>query len=141
MKPTDGDVAAHLAAITPAARRRDAHTVVDIMREITGAEPVLWGSIIGFGTCHYRYPTGTEGDSPIISLAPRKKSLTIYLLDGVDAHEERLAALCPHTTGRGCLYLPDVDAVDRATLTALLTESHRRVTDNDVDGADITVIS
>ncbi|AZG46881.1 DUF1801 domain-containing protein [Gordonia insulae] len=139
MKPTAGDVDEFLAKTSPEQRRRDAETMTAILREITGREPVLWGSIVGFGACHYRYPTGTEGDSPILAFAARKKATTVYLLDGIDAHTGDLATLGPHQTGRGCLYLGDVDATDRAVLRSLLAESYRRVVDNAVPGAEITV--
>jgi hypothetical protein len=139
MKPTGGDVDGHLAEVSPAKRQRDAETLVEILREVSGHEPQLWGTIVGFGACHYRYPTGTDGDSPIIGFAARKSATTIYLLDGIDAHLESLEALGPHTTGRGCLYLKDVEAVDREVLRDILAASYRHVVDDDIDGADITV--
>ena len=69
MKKTGGSVGAFIADVTPAKRRRDAETMVALMSEVTGREPELWGTIIGFGSCHYAYPTGTEGDSPIAAFA------------------------------------------------------------------------
>ena len=139
MKPTGGDVDAHIATTKPATRRRDAETMIEILREVSGRKPVLWGTIIGFGACHYRYPTGTEGDSPILGFAARSKATTVYLLDGVDTHTDRLADLGPHETGRGCLYLPNLDAADREVLTTLLAESYRRVVDGDIENATVTV--
>ncbi|MES2866888.1 MAG: DUF1801 domain-containing protein, partial [Actinomycetota bacterium] len=65
MKQTGSNVAALIAAAAPASRRRDAETLTALMQEISGREPAVWGTIIGFGSCHYRYPTGTEGDMPI----------------------------------------------------------------------------
>ncbi|MFI8595542.1 DUF1801 domain-containing protein [Microbacterium sp. NPDC078428] len=124
MKLTGGDVDAFLAKITPAARRRDAEILVDLLREVSGQEPAMWGTVIGFGSCHYRYPTGTEGDSPVIGLAPRKQACTLYLLDGIAAHRDDLASLGPHSTGVGCLYLKDVGAIDRETLRRILVRSH-----------------
>ncbi|WP_431864872.1 DUF1801 domain-containing protein [Microbacterium paraoxydans] len=88
MQPTGDDVAGLIARSSPAVRRRDAETLTALLQDITGREPQTWGSIIGFGSCHYRYPTGTEGDSGILSFAPRKAATTIYLLDGVDAWVE-----------------------------------------------------
>ncbi|WP_312674780.1 DUF1801 domain-containing protein [Microbacterium sp.] len=123
MQPTGDDVAGLIARSSPAVRRRDAETLTALLQDITGREPQTWGSIIGFGSCHYRYPTGTEGDSGILGFAPRKAATTIYLLDGVDAHAEALGALGPHTTGVGCLYLKDLDRVDLDVLRGILERS------------------
>ncbi|PZU41092.1 MAG: DUF1801 domain-containing protein [Microbacterium sp.] len=139
MKITGGDVDAFVAKVTPAARRRDAEALLALMREVSGREPELWGTIIGFGSCHYRYPTGTEGDSPIIAFAPRKQASTLYLLDGIQAHGERLAELGPHSTGVGCLYLSDVAAVDPTVLREIVAASHAFVTGGGGDYAQLTV--
>jgi len=128
MERTGADVATAIAKTTPAARRRDAVTMLDLLREVTGREPEMWsGGIIGFGTCHYRYPTGNQGHSPVIGFAPRKTALTVYLLDGIGAHAEALADLGPHRTGVGCLYLPDLGVVDHDRLRAVLAASYRFV--------------
>jgi hypothetical protein len=79
----DPEVAAHLEKVTPAKRRRDAQTLLGLMRRVTGAEPELHGSIIGFGTYHYRYDSGREGDGPAASFAPRKAATVVYLMDGI----------------------------------------------------------
>ena len=132
-------MAAFLAKVTPAKRRRDAETLVEVIREATGREPELWGTIVGFGSCHYRYPTGTEGDSPIVGFAPRKNASTIYLLDGIAAHADDLARLGPHTTGVGCLYLADVAAIDVEVLRSIVSGSFRRVGAGDLESTSITV--
>lgn len=123
MKPTGADVAGLIARATPAVRRRDAETLTALMQEVSGLEPATWGTIIGFGACHYRYLTGTEGDTPALAFAPRKGASTIYLLDGVDRHADDLATLGPHTTGVGCLYLKDLEEVDLEALRRILTRS------------------
>ncbi|WP_159501996.1 DUF1801 domain-containing protein [Microbacterium sp. 18062] len=141
MHRTGGDVAATIAQVTPAARRRDAERLAALLADVTGREPELWsGGIIGFGACHYRYPTGAEGDSPIVGFAPRKRACTLYLLDGIDAHAADLAVLGPHSTGVGCLYVSDLGAVDEAVLRRILTTSFDSV--GSVDDADgiLTVI-
>lgn len=119
MKPTGEDVAELIARVAPARRRRDAETLVALLRDISGREPVAWGSIIGFGSCHYRYPTGTEGDMPILAFAPRKAASTIYL-DSAERHGEALAMLGPHTTSVACLYITDLAAVDLDVLRGIL---------------------
>lgn len=125
---TDPDVQAFLDGVTPARRRRDAETMVALMQRVTGLEPRLWGSIVAFGQYHYRYDSGREGDAPAAAFAPRKPALTVYLNDGVGAHEERLAALGPHTTGKGCLYLKDLGAVDLDVLEQIVASSFATLT-------------
>ena len=126
---TDGDPAAFLDAVTPAARRRDAHTLRDLMERVTGEEPRMFGtSVIGFGEYHYEYASGHSGDAPAASFSPRKAATTVYLPDGIAAHEERLARLGPHTTGVGCLYLKDLEMVDLAVLEDIVRRSWATVT-------------
>lgn len=139
MKKTGGSVAAFIAGVAPAARRRDAETLVALMGEITGREPELWGTIIGFGACHYRYPTGTEGDIPVLSFSPRRQATTIYMIPGFADHTPALEALGPHTTGAGCLYLKDLEAVDLGVLRGILTDTERWVRDGGADAMRITV--
>ena len=138
MKKTGGSVGAFVAGVTPEKRRRDAETMVALMSEVTGREPELWGTIIGFGSCHYRYPTGTEGDAPIAGFAPRRQATTVYLLR-TDAHAERLAQLGPHDTGVGCLYIKDLETVDTAVLRDIVAEDYRRVMEGDTGPATLTV--
>ena len=94
--------------------------MVSLMREITGREPEMWGTIVGFGACHYRYPTGTEGDMPVAAFAPRKQATTVYLMD-TGAHGDELAKLGPHDTGVGCLYIKDLEAVESSVRRLLRT--------------------
>ncbi|MCT1477212.1 DUF1801 domain-containing protein [Microbacterium sp. p3-SID336] len=139
MKPTGDDVAGLIARSTPAVRRRDAETLTALLQDITGREPQTWGTIIGFGSCHYRYPTGTEGDTAVLGFAPRKAATTIYLFEGTDAHAEELARLGPHTTGVGCLYLKDLEQVDLTVLREILEHSLAWVEAGGGDGVQLTV--
>jgi hypothetical protein len=123
VKPTGDDVAGLIARAKPAIRRRDAETLTALMQEISGRNPQTWGTVIGFGSCHYRYPTGTEGDSALLGFAPRTAATTIYLFDGAEAHAEALSALGPHTTGASCLYIKDLDAIDLDMLRGILERS------------------
>jgi hypothetical protein len=128
-KPTDVDVADVLAIVPNGVRRRDAARLVELMSRITGTAPRMWGtSIIGFGTYHYRYDSGREGDMPAASFAPRSRATTVYLMDGVEAHADRLARLGPHTTGKGCLYIPDLEHVDADVLEDIVTASWTALT-------------
>ena len=99
------DLQEFLAGVTPEKRRRDAQTLLALFREVTGEEPRLDRGMIGFGSYHYRYASGREGDAAAASFAPRTAATTIYLMDGVDAHADALARLGPHTTGVGCVYI------------------------------------
>lgn len=139
MKPTGDDVAGLIARSTPAVRRRDAETLTALLQDVTGREPQTWGTIIGFGSCHYRYPTGTEGDTAVLGFAPRKAATTIYLFEGTDAHAEELARLGPHTTGVGCLYLKDLDQVDLTVLRGILERSLAWVEAGGGEGVQLTV--
>jgi len=122
--PTDADVDAFLAQVSPARRRRDAELARELFARVTGEEPVLWGpSIVGYGSVHYRYSSGREGDWPPVGFSPRKAALTIYLMDGVDPHADDLGELGPHTTGAGCLYVKDLEALDQAVLERIVARS------------------
>ena len=123
--PTKVDVDEFLLGITE--RRRDeAHRLIALMREISGLEPVMWGpSIIGFGSQHYRYDTGREGDMPILGFSPRKAQLTLYF-DGWDHYSDLLPRLGKHKLGVSCLYVNKLDDVDRAVLREMLEQCHAR---------------
>ncbi|RMI01310.1 DUF1801 domain-containing protein [Cellulomonas triticagri] len=123
-RPTDADVDSYLDAVEPERRRADARRLATMLRQVTGEEPVLWGpSIIGYGSQRYTYASGRAGDWPPIGFSPRKTALTIYLTDGVAAHADALQQLGPHTTGKGCLYVKRLDAVDETVLTQILTDT------------------
>ncbi|GAA4690611.1 protein of unknown function (DU1801) [Promicromonospora umidemergens] len=126
---TDRDPAAYLDAVTPAVRQRDARTLCDLMERVTNEAPRLFGtSMIGFGEYRYVYASGHSGHAPAAAFAPRKAASTVYLPDGVGAHEDLLARLGPHTTGVGCLYLKDLEQVDLAVLEELVRRSWATVT-------------
>ena len=128
MEPTGGDVDAFIGRVTPAVRRRDAGTLVALMRRVTGAEPVLWGTIVGFGRYHYRYDSGREGEAGAAGFAPRKAANVVYLPDGIGRHQEQLSRLGAHTTGLVCLYLKNLDDVDLGVLEEIVAASYRNVT-------------
>lgn len=123
-----GDVDEFIEAVTPAKRRRDAITMLGIMREVTGLEPELHGTIIGFGNYHYEYASGRSGDAPAAAFAPRKASTVIYLMDGIGAHEADLARLGPHRSTVGCLYITDLTLVDEAVLRKIIRDAYEVLT-------------
>jgi hypothetical protein len=121
-------VRTYLTGISSPKRRRDAETMVEVMRRATGEEPKMWGTIVGFGQYHYTYDSGREGDAPAAGFAARKAATTVYVTDGVDAHAELLDQLGPHTTGRGCIYVKDLTAVDLEVLEAIVSRSYSTLT-------------
>ena len=126
---TDASVGEFLDGVTHVTRRRDADTLLALMERATGEAAHMWGSsIVGFGEYHYKYASGREGDAPAAAFSPRKAASTVYLADGIGAHEQALAGLGPHTTGVGCLYLKDLDDVDLSVLEAIVRDSSRAVT-------------
>ncbi|WP_404383875.1 DUF1801 domain-containing protein [Knoellia locipacati] len=132
-RPGTDDVDAHLAEVTPPRRREDAQALVVLMREVTGAEPVLWGSsMIGFGRQPYTTADGKEREWFAVGLAARKAALTLYGLTSYGSHADLLERLGPHTTGKGCLYLKRLDEVDDGVLRELIALSW---SENHVDAA------
>lgn len=122
-QPGTGDVGAFLDGLGDE-RRREGQVVLELMREITGHEPVLWGSsMVGFGHYHYRYQSGHQGDWFRLGFSPRKRALTIYCMPGHDQHRDLLPRLGRHQTGVACLYLPRLDEVDLAVLRQILERS------------------
>lgn len=120
----DGDVDAYLASIGDDRRRRDSLAMCEMMTRLSGNEPAMWGtSIIGFG--EYRYTSGSGKPSTWmkIGFAPRKQALTLYIMDGFDSHDALLDRLGPHSTGKACLYIKDLELVDRTALEELISAS------------------
>ncbi len=108
------------------ARRHDCRTLLRIMKKATGEAPRMWGStIVGFGTYHYKYDSGREGDWFLTGFSPRKQDLTIYITSGFDRHEALLAKLGRHKTGKSCLYVKRLADIDLGVLETLLSASIR----------------
>jgi len=126
-RPTGTPVDAFLASVPDERRRADAVAVCKLMAEVTGEPAQMWGaSIVGFGTYHYRYDSGHEGDAPLVGFSPRKTQLVIYLVGGYEErYQAALARLGPHKTGKGCLYLKRLADVDRDALRELIDRTVR----------------
>ncbi len=140
-QPTQASVAAFLAAIPDAERRKDCRLVAKLMQEATGAKPVLWGtSIVGFGTYRYKYASGREGDWPVTAFSPRKNDLTLYIMPGFEDDAGLLARLGKHKTGKSCLYLKRLSDVDLAVLQVIIEKSVAAMAKQrvDVPGGDAT---
>lgn len=120
---TDVPVGDFLATVDER-RRAEAETLIPMMGELTGEEPYMYGpSIIGFGTRHYVYDSGREGDMPVLSFSPRNSAVTVYVNDGFDGHEDLLAELGRHRTSKACLYLTRLENADLDVLKRLLARS------------------
>jgi hypothetical protein len=115
--PTGQDVEQYLSSIADEKQRQDCFTLLELMRRVTGEQPMLWvGNIIGFGRYHYKYASGHEGDAALVSFAPRKGNLSLYVLSGFEGQEQLLAMLGKHKAGKGCLYINRLDDIDLPTL-------------------------
>lgn len=132
-KPDTGDVNAFIARIEDEAKRADSHQLIDMLRDVSGDEPVLWGTMIGFGQYHYRYDSGHEGDAMRIGFAPRKAEFSLYVLsdytfEDIKAETQALLArLGKHRTGKACLYVKRLSDIDMSVLRELAALSLRRM--------------
>ena len=123
-KKNPADVSAFLASIEDEQQRKDCRELLVMMEELTGSKPSMWGSaIVGFGSYHYRYASGREGDWFLCGFSPRKHALSLYIMAGFKRHTELLAKLGKHKTGKSCLYVKKLDDIDRTVLRKLVRES------------------
>ena len=123
-KPTKLSVAAFIDAITDPSRRSDAKTLLKFMQNASGKKPQMWGpSIIGFGSHHYKYASGREGDMPLVAFSPRKAATVLYNVTGFTDAKAMLAKLGKHSTGKGCLYIKKLSDVDEKLLESLIVKA------------------
>jgi len=123
-RPNRKSIMKFLEGVTPVKRREDGQRLLQIMSEITGEEPKMWGtSIIGFGSYHYQYESGREGDSPMTGFSPRKASLSVYIMGGFPRHESLMSKLGKYKTGKSCLYINKLEDVDEKVLRQLIKAS------------------
>ena len=121
---TGASVEGFLASIESKTRREDGFRVLQLMQEVTGLEPEMWGpSIVGFGDYHYRYESGREGDFFLTGFSPRKQSLSLYIMAGFDAYDSLLSKLGKHRKGASCLYINKLADVDMDVLRELVQQS------------------
>jgi hypothetical protein len=127
IKQTDASVAAFLDAVPDERKRRDSYAILKMMEEITGEEAKMWGSsIVGFGSYHYKYASGHEGDAAMSSFSPRKQNLTLYVMYG-NEDSELFEKLGKYTVGKSCLYIKKLDDVDRDVLREMIRRSYERM--------------
>src|ERR1700752_4067741 len=123
-KPTEVSAESHIAAIANEEQRNDARTLVALMQRVTKQEPRMWGpSIVGFGSYHYRYPSGHEGDSALAGFAVRGSDLVVYIAASFEGRDVLLARLGNHKTGKVCVYIRRLANVDLKVLETLVARS------------------
>lgn len=128
-KPTLENVTDFLNKVSDKSRRDDCFTVLEIMKHVTKEEPKMWGSsIVGFGRYRYKYESGREGEWMITGFSPRKGDLTLYITSGFDLFPDLMKRLGKHKTGKSCLYIKNLDDVDRAVLKQLIERSVKKMT-------------
>lgn len=125
-KPTRSSVTAFLNKINAQQLRDDCFAILELMQKVSNAEPVMWGSaIIGFGTYHYVYESGREGDAVVIGFSPRKQNISIYLMGGLKKVEEELSKLGKYKTGKGCLYIKSLGDVNVEVLERVFAKAFK----------------
>ena len=123
-KPTGASVAGYLAAIADEARRADCEALIELFSRATGEKAAMWGpGIVGFGTYHYKYPSGREGDSCVVGLSSRKDGISLYLASEFPQREALLAKLGKHKAAKACVTIKSVGDVDTAVLDKMVRAS------------------
>ena len=126
-KPTEVTAADYLAAVEPDKKREEAHILDQLFQKVTGWSPVMWGpSIIGYGSYHYKYESGREGDMCATGFSPRKANHSLYIMPGYTDFEDILARLGKHSMGKACLYIKKLDDVDLDVLAELIEAESRK---------------
>ena len=124
--PTTADVLEFLARVEDDQQRRDSEVLIEMMGTISGQPPVLWGpAIIGFGSYHYKYESGREGDMPLIAFSPRKGKLTLYVMNYTADYSNFLERLGKHKTSKACLYINKLADVDMSVLEELVKAAYK----------------
>jgi len=127
-KQNDASVKEFLGKIADEQKRRDAFTILELMQQITGEKPKMWGpSIVGFGSYHYKYDSGHEGDMCVAGFSPRKEALTLYINSAFEKREPLLKKLGKHKIGKSCLYIKRLEDVSLPVLKELIAESFKVV--------------
>jgi hypothetical protein len=123
-KKNDASVDAFLEGVQNEQRRHDSIRIREIMEDVTGCPAVMWGpSIVGFGSYHYVYASGREGDWMATGFSPRKNALTLYIMAGFDHYDDLMSRLGTYTTGKSCLYVKRLSDVDETILRELIQRS------------------
>ena len=120
----DASIEDFLNGVSHERKREDSFAILELMRDVTGEEPAMWGtSIVGFGSYRYKYASGREGEWFLTGFAPRKRNLTLYIMAGLENYDSLLAELGKYRTGKSCLYINKLEDVDIPTLRELIRQS------------------
>ncbi|TVP93374.1 DUF1801 domain-containing protein [Alkalibacterium sp.] len=129
-KETDASVTRFIESVEKESKKQDAYRLLSIFEEASGMEAKMWGdSIIGFGSYHYKYASGHEGDSMLVGFSPRKAKISLYMATGFPERERYLSRLGKHTSGKGCVYINKVDDIDTDVLKDFIQASIAFLTD------------
>ena len=121
---TTGSVTDFINSVSDETKRNDSFEIVEIMGKLTGHEPRLWGpSIVGFGSYHYKYESGHEGDAPLIGFSPRSNAITLYLATDFPKKESLLGTLGKYKLGKGCVYIKRLSDIDTSVLEMMISDS------------------
>ncbi|WP_163100024.1 DUF1801 domain-containing protein [Peribacillus alkalitolerans] len=123
-KENDHSVIEFIENVDSLKKKEDAYKLLDIFTETTGFKAKMWGpSIIGFGSYHYKYESGHEGDAPLVGFSPRKAKISLYFAPGDTKRDELLGKFGKHTTGKACVYINKIADIDEDVLKELITQS------------------
>ncbi|RHW38635.1 DUF1801 domain-containing protein [Lysinibacillus yapensis] len=123
-KETNGSVIDFIESVDSPKKREDAYNLLKLFEETSGFEGKMWGpSIIGFGSYHYKYDSGHEGDAPLVGFSPRKAKISLYFAPGDEEREKLLSRFGKHTTGKACVYINKLADVDAEVLKELIIQS------------------
>lgn len=129
--PNDESVEQFLASVEDGRRKTECMELLELMKEITGEQPKMWGTgIVGFGSYHYRYESGRENDWFLTGFSPRKQNLTVYIMGGFERYDEWLNKLGKYKTGKSCLYIRSLRDIDKQALAGLIRESADHLREN-----------
>lgn len=129
-KENDASVKDFINTIEDEQKRKDCFALIDMMQDITGEEAKMWGtSIVGFGTYHYKYDSGREGDFMTVGFSPRKQALTLYIMAGFSRYDELMQRLGKFKTGKSCLYVKKLEDIDEKVLRELIKSSVKFIKD------------
>ncbi|THE13082.1 DUF1801 domain-containing protein [Bacillus timonensis] len=123
-KENDASVIEFIEKVDNPKKKEDAYKLLDIFIETSGYPAKMWGpSIIGFGSYHYKYATGHEGDAPLVGFSPRKAKISLYFATGDTKRQELLEKFGKHTSGKACVYINKIADIDVEVLKDLITQS------------------
>jgi len=118
---TKNSVTEYLNKISDEKKRKDSAEIIKVFKKVSGLEPKMWGpGIVGFGSYHYKYDSGHEGDAPLVALASRASAITLYLPANFDKREELLLKFGKHKTGKGCIYVQKLEDIDTGILSKMV---------------------